>query len=88
MAKTYEQRLNEIAEEMARFDYEEQFQNSKVFTWDKCTHSIKQERIANKISAAAIALKHMAEMYYIGFTDGIRQESNIDSLGLIQPQKP
>lgn len=88
MTKTYEQRLAEMSEEMAKA------------TWDKLGESIKkpdawnsylnetdrQEYISNYKVCAAIALKHMATMYSVGFTDGRIQKSNIDSLGLIQPQ--
>lgn len=97
---TYEQRLNEIAEEMAKA------------TWDKLGESIKKpdawnsylneadrlEYISNYKVCAAIALKHMADAFLKGYESGVYDANGEDkplplseqlqSLGLIQPQKP
>ena len=85
--KTYNERLNEIAEEFAIAEWDA-MQPSEDKQWNSgyLEEEDKERLISGYMVSARIALKHMAEAYCMGFVDGIRQESNIESLGLIEPQ--
>jgi len=79
--KTYEQRLLEVAEEMAKED--------RPYSWDNLYEYQKISLINKHKPLAAIALKHMAYWHEIGYTHGAFHEPQIGlqhSLGLIQPQ--
>lgn len=77
--KTYEQRLAEIAEEFAM---------TRLHEGALIDMGLFKVLVEQHKPLAAIALKHMAECYREGYIDGIANEYNIQSTGLIQPQKP
>lgn len=91
--KTYNERLNLIAEEMAKAYHAETryligFNNCE---WDTLLDWRQSQLIKQQIPYAAIALKHMAEAYAEGHEQGTAYphiDINLTSLGLIPPQKP
>ena len=96
---TYEQRIAEIATEMAKATWDKLGEDiKKPDAWNSYLNETdRQEYISNYKVCAAIALKHMAEMYDKGYEaafydgDAAHKEQcnyNLQSLGLIQPQKP
>lgn len=100
--KTYEQRLAEMAEEMFNVQFavlaKENESTESFDTWKKAHNDEYTEALDSMyLPLAAIALKHMAEMYDKGYEaafydgDAAHKEQcnyNLQSLGLIQPQKP
>lgn len=95
MTKTYKERLNLIAEEMAKANAER-----LGIIWNNLPPAYQVIHIERHKPLAAIALKHMAEEwkdgYSEGYTDNLEGHSNINisteqhliNRGLIQPQKP
>ena len=86
--KTYEQRLNEIAEEMAK---------ANISTWDKLPAIIQGMHINQWKASAAIALERMAVGFLKGYESGVYDANGEDKplplsqqlqlLGLIKPKK-
>lgn len=85
--KTYDTRLMELSTQMAKESWDE-VQPMVNCKWDTdfLNEADKEQLRYDCLPLARIALKHMATMYIIGFTDGIRKESNIELMGLIEPQ--
>lgn len=89
--KTYNERLNLIAEEMAK-DYRQNM-------WDRFTQTQKDALIVGYLPQARIALKHSAEEWKLGYlyanSDDLTERAggfkiaineHLTSLGLIEPQ--
>ena len=99
MTKTYEQRLAEIATEMAKAEYEKLM--TSVDVWGKCSAEFRRIKTDSYKPLAAIALKHMAEEWENGYTQVTVDEfiemdrgktttiqQHLINNGLIPPQKP
>jgi hypothetical protein len=86
--KTYEERLNEIAEEMAK---------ANISTWDKLPAIIQGMHINQWKASADIALERMAAGFLKGYESGVYDANGEDKplplsqqlqlLGLIKPKK-
>lgn len=63
----YEQRVREIAEEMARQHFNTLF---RVTKWDDLWQEDKEDRTEGMLFYARITVKHMAEAYEKGFNGG------------------
>lgn len=88
--KTYNERLNEIAEEMAKA------KTPKIYEM-KLSQSQRDSLIASYLPLARIAMKHMAKTYEGGYLKALDYAINardipptikeqLQSLGLIEPQ--
>lgn len=80
--KTYNERLNLIAEEMAKAEFNRLYPK---IDWEFLHINERDTRSSIYLPLAAIALKHMALMWEEGYRnwDG---KHDIQSLGLIEPQ--
>jgi hypothetical protein len=79
--KTYNERLNEIAEEMAKYD--------RPYSWKNLDEYLKFSVINKHKPLARIALKHMAEEWKNGYKQeylGYTVEKHLIDNGLIEPQ--
>ena len=96
--KTYNERLNEIAEEFAIAEWDA-MQPSEDKQWNSgyLEEEDKERLISGYMVSARIALKHMAEEFKAGHFKGAMDMANptqrmtpleevLQSLGLIEPQ--
>ena len=94
--KTYNERLNEIAEEFAIAEWDA-MQPSEDKQWNSgyLEEEDKERLISGYMVSARIALKHMAEEYENGYKSAYNDGDNanynycqqeLQSLGLIEPQ--